>query len=119
MVQGLYFTEFQVPDVYGVFQFKVEHNRLGYTTLNLAKQVHIFFSCRRYTNLGYMAILEIVLCCKFFLHELWVIILCILASLNGSMNSFIMMVLDIHGRFCEQKNLVPKYCIFSCYFRFQ
>lgn len=39
MPQGLYFTEFQVPDVYGVFQFKVEYNRLGYTTLNLAKQV--------------------------------------------------------------------------------
>uniref|UniRef100_A0A7I4CPW3 Dolichyl-diphosphooligosaccharide--protein glycosyltransferase 48 kDa subunit n=1 Tax=Physcomitrium patens TaxID=3218 RepID=A0A7I4CPW3_PHYPA len=39
--KGLYFTEFQVPDVYGVFQFKVEYNRLGYTTLNLAKQIPV------------------------------------------------------------------------------
>ncbi|KAG0623990.1 hypothetical protein M758_3G215800 [Ceratodon purpureus] len=39
--KGLYFTEFQVPDVYGVFQFKVEHNRLGYTALNLAKQIPV------------------------------------------------------------------------------
>ncbi|KAL9691378.1 hypothetical protein QQ045_011799 [Rhodiola kirilowii] len=38
-VQGLYFTSFKVPDVYGVFQFKVEYQRLGYTTLSLSKQV--------------------------------------------------------------------------------
>jgi oligosaccharyltransferase complex subunit beta len=28
-----------VPDVYGVFQFKVEYHRLGYTSLSLSKQV--------------------------------------------------------------------------------
>jgi len=39
--KGLYFTEFQIPDVYGVFQFKVEQNRLGYTSLNLAKQIPV------------------------------------------------------------------------------
>ena len=39
LIQGLYSTSFQVPDVYGVFQFKVEYNRLGYTTLSLSKQV--------------------------------------------------------------------------------
>lgn len=39
--KGLFFTEFQIPDVYGVFQFKVEHNRLGYTSLNLAKQIPV------------------------------------------------------------------------------
>ncbi|KAL9667551.1 hypothetical protein QQ045_001913 [Rhodiola kirilowii] len=37
--KGLYFTSFKVPDVYGVFQFKVEYQRLGYTTLSLSKQV--------------------------------------------------------------------------------
>jgi oligosaccharyltransferase complex subunit beta len=37
--QGLYHTSFKVPDVYGVFQFKVEYNRLGYTSLLLSKQV--------------------------------------------------------------------------------
>ncbi|THG09824.1 hypothetical protein TEA_005451 [Camellia sinensis var. sinensis] len=35
---GLYYTSFKVPDVYGVFQFKVEYHRLGYTSLSLAKQ---------------------------------------------------------------------------------
>lgn len=37
--QGLYFTAFKVPDVYGVFQFKVEYQQLGYTSLSLSKQV--------------------------------------------------------------------------------
>lgn len=41
-VQGLFYTAFKVPDVYGVFQFKIEYQRLGYTTLSLAKQV---FTC--------------------------------------------------------------------------
>ncbi|KAI3698958.1 hypothetical protein L2E82_42898 [Cichorium intybus] len=35
---GLYLASFKVPDVYGVFQFKVEYQRLGYTSLSLAKQ---------------------------------------------------------------------------------
>jgi oligosaccharyltransferase complex subunit beta len=38
-MQGLYSTSFKVPDVYGVFQFKVEYQRLGYTGVSLAKQV--------------------------------------------------------------------------------
>ncbi|KAL0462079.1 UNVERIFIED_CONTAM: Dolichyl-diphosphooligosaccharide--protein glycosyltransferase subunit [Sesamum latifolium] len=37
-LKGLYHTSFKVPDVYGVFQFKVEYQRLGYTSLSLAKQ---------------------------------------------------------------------------------
>ncbi|KAK6152909.1 hypothetical protein DH2020_012548 [Rehmannia glutinosa] len=37
--KGLYHTSFKVPDVYGVFQFKVEYQRLGYTSLSLSKQV--------------------------------------------------------------------------------
>ena len=39
--KGLYSTQFQVPDVYGVFQFKVEYRRLGYSTLSLAKQIPV------------------------------------------------------------------------------
>ncbi|KAH8498349.1 hypothetical protein H0E87_017313 [Populus deltoides] len=37
--EGLYFTSFKVPDVYGVFQFKMECQRLGCTSLSLSKQV--------------------------------------------------------------------------------
>ncbi|KAL5704852.1 Dolichyl-diphosphooligosaccharide--protein glycosyltransferase 48 kDa subunit [Ranunculus cassubicifolius] len=39
--KGLYSTSFKVPDVYGVFQFKVEYNRLGYTSLSLSKQIPV------------------------------------------------------------------------------
>ncbi|XP_020256700.1 dolichyl-diphosphooligosaccharide--protein glycosyltransferase 48 kDa subunit-like isoform X3 [Asparagus officinalis] len=39
--KGVYSTTFKVPDVYGVFQFKVEYQRLGYTTLSLAKQIPV------------------------------------------------------------------------------
>ncbi|XP_021718509.1 dolichyl-diphosphooligosaccharide--protein glycosyltransferase 48 kDa subunit-like isoform X1 [Chenopodium quinoa] len=39
--QGLYHTSFKVPDVYGVFQFKIEYQRLGYTSLSLAKQIPV------------------------------------------------------------------------------
>ncbi|KAI3922048.1 hypothetical protein MKX01_005737 [Papaver californicum] len=39
--KGLYSTIFKVPDVYGVFQFKVEYQRLGYTGLSLSKQIPV------------------------------------------------------------------------------
>ncbi|RDY08938.1 Dolichyl-diphosphooligosaccharide--protein glycosyltransferase 48 kDa subunit, partial [Mucuna pruriens] len=39
--KGHYFTSFKVPDVYGVFQFKVEYNKLGYTSLSLSKQIPV------------------------------------------------------------------------------
>lgn len=39
--KGLYSTTFKVPDVYGVFQFKVEYDRLGYTSLHLSKQIPV------------------------------------------------------------------------------
>ncbi|KAM4089016.1 hypothetical protein ACB094_07G117300 [Castanea mollissima] len=39
--KGSYFTAFKVPDVYGVFQFKVEYRRLGYTSLSLSKQIPV------------------------------------------------------------------------------
>ncbi|XVE66681.1 hypothetical protein DITRI_Ditri08aG0097900 [Diplodiscus trichospermus] len=38
---GLYSTSFKVPDVYGVFQFKVEYQKLGYTSLSLSKQIPV------------------------------------------------------------------------------
>lgn len=36
-----YGVEFKLPDVYGVFQFKVNYARLGYTFLNSATQVSV------------------------------------------------------------------------------
>ncbi|KAL6954548.1 Dolichyl-diphosphooligosaccharide--protein glycosyltransferase 48 kDa subunit [Sarracenia purpurea var. burkii] len=39
--KGLYYTSFKVPDVYGVFQFKIEYQRLGYTSLSLTKQIPV------------------------------------------------------------------------------
>ncbi|KAL9273430.1 Dolichyl-diphosphooligosaccharide--protein glycosyltransferase 48 kDa subunit-like protein [Drosera capensis] len=39
--KGLYYTSFKVPDVYGVFQFKVEYQRLRYTSLSLSKQIPV------------------------------------------------------------------------------
>ncbi|KZV56231.1 dolichyl-diphosphooligosaccharide--protein glycosyltransferase 48 kDa subunit [Dorcoceras hygrometricum] len=39
--KGKYHTSFKVPDVYGVFQFKVEYQRLGYTSLSLSKQIPV------------------------------------------------------------------------------
>ncbi|XP_073151704.1 dolichyl-diphosphooligosaccharide--protein glycosyltransferase 48 kDa subunit-like [Henckelia pumila] len=39
--KGLYHSSFRVPDVYGVFQFKVEYQRLGYTSLSLSKQIPV------------------------------------------------------------------------------
>ncbi|KAJ4716464.1 Dolichyl-diphosphooligosaccharide--protein glycosyltransferase 48 kDa subunit [Melia azedarach] len=39
--KGLYSAAFKVPDVYGVFQFKVEYQRLGYASLSLSKQIPV------------------------------------------------------------------------------
>ncbi|XP_071722147.1 dolichyl-diphosphooligosaccharide--protein glycosyltransferase 48 kDa subunit-like isoform X2 [Rutidosis leptorrhynchoides] len=39
--KGLYSTSFKVPDAYGVFQFKIEYENLGYTTLSLSKQIPV------------------------------------------------------------------------------
>ncbi|KAL0792058.1 hypothetical protein Bca101_063435 [Brassica carinata] len=39
--KGMFHTSFKVPDVYGVFQFKVEYEKLGYTTLSLSKQITV------------------------------------------------------------------------------
>lgn len=36
---GVFRTEFKIPDVYGVYQLKVDYTRVGYTFLNSATQV--------------------------------------------------------------------------------
>jgi len=38
---GLYESRFVIPDVYGVFQFKIDYHRKGYTFLNSATQVSV------------------------------------------------------------------------------
>ncbi|XP_064423920.1 dolichyl-diphosphooligosaccharide--protein glycosyltransferase 48 kDa subunit [Latimeria chalumnae] len=38
---GKYHVQFKLPDVYGVFQFKVDYNRLGYTHLYSSTQVSV------------------------------------------------------------------------------
>nr|XP_061803173.1 dolichyl-diphosphooligosaccharide--protein glycosyltransferase 48 kDa subunit-like isoform X2 [Nerophis lumbriciformis] len=38
---GTYSVQFKLPDVYGVFQFKVDYNRLGYTHLYSSTQVSV------------------------------------------------------------------------------
>lgn len=38
---GLFVAKFKLPDVYGVFQFKVEYNRVGYTYLHSKTQVSV------------------------------------------------------------------------------
>lgn len=38
---GKYEANFMIPDVYGVFQFKVDYNRVGYTRLYSATQVSV------------------------------------------------------------------------------
>lgn len=40
-LKGLYHVSIKVPDVYGVFQFKIEYQRLGYTSLSLSKQIPV------------------------------------------------------------------------------
>lgn len=36
-----YVAKFKIPDVYGVFQFKVDYNRIGYTNLYSTTQVSV------------------------------------------------------------------------------
>ncbi|KAK3738104.1 hypothetical protein QZH41_013842 [Actinostola sp. cb2023] len=39
--EGLFTAQFKLPDIYGVFQFKVEYNRVGYTYLSSKTQVSV------------------------------------------------------------------------------
>ena len=39
VADGKFAVQFKLPDVYGVFQFKVEYNRVGYTYLSSKTQV--------------------------------------------------------------------------------
>ncbi len=43
---GKYSVQFKLPDVYGVFQFKVDYNRLGYTHLYSSTQVKFSIHCK-------------------------------------------------------------------------
>lgn len=36
---GIYEAKFKIPDVYGVYQFKVDYDRVGYTRLYSTTQV--------------------------------------------------------------------------------
>ena len=36
---GVFSTDFRIPDVYGVYQFRVDYNRVGYTHLYSTTQV--------------------------------------------------------------------------------
>jgi len=38
---GVQVANFQLPDVYGVFQFKVNYNRLGYTSISHSVQISV------------------------------------------------------------------------------
>uniref|UniRef100_A0A0P4W9M7 Dolichyl-diphosphooligosaccharide--protein glycosyltransferase 48 kDa subunit n=1 Tax=Scylla olivacea TaxID=85551 RepID=A0A0P4W9M7_SCYOL len=51
---GLFSVKFKVPDVYGVYQFKVEYNRVGFTRLYSSTQV----SVRPFTHLQYERFIE-------------------------------------------------------------
>jgi len=39
---GRFEAKFKIPDVYGVFQFKIDYHRKGYTYLSSATQVNYF-----------------------------------------------------------------------------
>ncbi|XP_025084607.1 dolichyl-diphosphooligosaccharide--protein glycosyltransferase 48 kDa subunit-like [Pomacea canaliculata] len=39
---GIFYTSFKLPDVYGVFQFRVDYNRIGYTHLYSTTQVSVW-----------------------------------------------------------------------------
>lgn len=39
--EGLYTSRFRIPDVYGVYQFKVDYDRVGYTRLSSNTQVSV------------------------------------------------------------------------------
>ena len=41
--EGKYSTKFKLPDVYGVYQFRVDYNRIGYTHLFSTTQVREYF----------------------------------------------------------------------------
>lgn len=40
-MQGRFFTQFKIPDVYGVFKFVIDYKRPGLTPLQLSEQIQI------------------------------------------------------------------------------
>lgn len=53
-VDGLFVAKFKLPDVYGVFQFKVEYNRVGYTYLHSKTQVTSPVPCMSVASFLYL-----------------------------------------------------------------
>lgn len=55
---GKYSVQFKLPDVYGVFQFKVDYNRLGYTHLYSSTQVRFIINFKTFCiYLGFSTLL--------------------------------------------------------------
>ena len=46
-VNGHFVAAFKLPDVYGVYQFKVDYNRIGFTKLYHSSQVNDTFALTR------------------------------------------------------------------------
>lgn len=44
VTSGRFEAKFTIPDVYGVFQFKIDYHRKGYTYLSSATQVNLVIS---------------------------------------------------------------------------
>ncbi|PHT90475.1 Protein trichome birefringence-like 1 [Capsicum annuum] len=57
--KGVYYTSFEVPDVYGVFQFKVEYDKLGVTSLSLAKQAIYNRETDRSRGFGFVTMITV------------------------------------------------------------
>ena len=59
--KGVYYLDFTVPDVYGVYKFVINYVKKGYSALSVSHQVRflldgVFVCCER---------LAFVLCCPF------------------------------------------------------
>lgn len=57
---GKYEAVFKIPDVYGVYQFKVNYHRMGYTALYSSTQVR-FLGFRKYVSLKQIILFVIML----------------------------------------------------------
>lgn len=61
-----YSVQFKLPDVYGVFQFKVDYNRLGYTHLYSSTQVrelfHVFICFEMEGSWVYQGLHQLIHC---------------------------------------------------------
>jgi len=49
IVDGVFSARFKLPDVYGVYQFRVDYNRMGFTHLFSTTQVRLFLATFTYS----------------------------------------------------------------------